>query len=370
MGHLRTPVRSRAAATGLRLAAAAGLAALTIGPAAGLAQTGTPPGWPAVRSSSGWTATVAPGVAYSRYRVATADGPLAVHQLVLDLGNPAVRLDVALAHNRLISPDETVSSMVRRSGAVAGVNADFFDIGESGMPLNIMVRDGRLLRSPTRRVALVVRPDGSVEITRYEWTGSVVNAATRAAHRLAGFNTGFVPNGIVAISNERGYGAPVPSDGVRQTVAALTPIDDAAQALPTLAASLEPVPAGDARYVVTGVWPQQAYYAPFPEGTILLVGRGTAAAWLAGALPAGAAVETNLTTAPDWRAARAVVGGGPLLVANGRVVDDPYSPAPKERTRRRNATNATRSRRLGSRKTAGGSCSSRWTDGSRAGASD
>jgi exopolysaccharide biosynthesis protein len=72
----------------------------------------------------------------------------------------------------------------------------------------------------------------------------------------------------------------------------------------------------------------------FPEGAILLVGRGTAAAWLADALPAGAAVETNLTTAPDWRAARAVVGGGPLLVANGRVVDDPYSPAPAERDQR------------------------------------
>ena|GEM_PF-3703444 len=189
----------------------------------------------------------------------TGDGPLAIHQLALDLNNTGVRLGVALAHDRLISDDETVSSMVCRSGAVAGVNADFFDISESGMPLNIMVQGGRLLRSPSRRVALAIRPDGGVEIDRYEWNGAVVNLATRAAHWLAGFNTGFVPNEIVAISNVRGYGAPVPGPGVKQTVVELAPASDVVRnpGAP-LAASLVPIADPESRYTVKALWTQQA----------------------------------------------------------------------------------------------------------------
>ena len=195
--------RSLGSRAGVLLAAAA----LMFPAAPILARAHAPLNWPRVRSSSGWTVPIGPGVSYSRFTVITADGPLAIHHLVLDLNNPGVRLDVALAHDRLISDDETVSSMVRRSGAIAGVNADFFDIRESGMPLNIMVQNGRLLRSPSRRVALAIRPDRGVEIARYEWNGTVVNLATHASHWLAGFNTGFVPDGVVAITNVRGYGA-------------------------------------------------------------------------------------------------------------------------------------------------------------------
>src|SRR5207237_5577802 len=91
--------------------------------------------WPAVFSSSGFTVPVASGILYSHFKVGTAAGPLNVHHLSVDLSNPTVRAGAGLAHNRLMSDDETVSSMVARSGAIAGVNADFFHIHGSGMPL-------------------------------------------------------------------------------------------------------------------------------------------------------------------------------------------------------------------------------------------
>src|SRR5438105_13722661 len=142
--------------------------------------------WPAVHWSSGFPVPVASGILYSHFTVGTAAGPLNVHHLSVDLSNPTVRVGPGLAHNRLMSDDETVSSMVARSGAIAGVNADFFDIHGSGMPLNIVVRDGELLRSPTDRVALAIRKDGSIRIDRFTWTGTVVLPKTGEAHALVG----------------------------------------------------------------------------------------------------------------------------------------------------------------------------------------
>jgi hypothetical protein len=266
----------------------------------------------------------------------TDAGPLCVYQLRVDLAAPGVRLGVALAHDQLISRDETVSSMVARSGALAGVNADFFDIGDSGMPLNILVRDGALLRSPSGWVALAVGDDGVPRIIRFRWTGSAVFPGTKARYWLAGLNTGFVPDGMVVVSNVRGYGAEPPGRGVRQTVAELAPAPVASAARGRiLMASVQgkPAPVGDqgTLYTVKQLWPQQAYYAPFPPGEVLLVGRGHAADWLDKHVAAGMPVRLDLSTDPDWHGLRVAVGGGPLLVQHGRAVVDPYSPIPRER---------------------------------------
>jgi hypothetical protein len=296
---------------------------------------GAPPLWPAIKSSRGFTNRVAPGVTYSHYQLATADGPLTLYHLRVDLTDPTVRLGMGLAHDQLISADETVSSMVARAGAVAGVNGDFFDIGDSGMPLNIVVRDGRFLRSPSGWAALAMSRDGTLRIAHFEWNGSVVFPAINARYWLAGFNTGVVPEGIVAFSNIRGYGAPVPGPSVRQTVVDLAPVETRrgwTVASPSLIAA--PPPDDGLQYTVRQVWQQQAYYAPFPKGVLLLVGRGDAAAWLAQHVTAGMAVEVHLTTAPDWRGLHMAIGGGPILVENGYPVDDPISPVPRERNRR------------------------------------
>ena len=48
-----------------------------------------------------------------------------------------------LAHDALTSSGETISSMAHRSGAIAGINADYFDIGNTNRPTNVVVHDGR-----------------------------------------------------------------------------------------------------------------------------------------------------------------------------------------------------------------------------------
>jgi hypothetical protein len=303
-------------------------------PGSGLAQT-SPSTWPTVLSSSGFTVPVASGVLYSRFAVTTSEGPLDVHHLRMDLHNPTVRLGVGLARDRLMSEDEPVSSMVVRTGAIAGINGDYFDIRESGMPLNIHVRDGQLLRNPWRFVALAIRKDGAVRIVRFRWTGTIVLPETGETRPLDGYNSGIAQDGVIAISDVRGYGAPPPELGVRQTVVELTPAGDSGQFLVT-PASVTPLPASNdtGRYFVKQIWPQQAYYSPLPKDAVILLGRGSGADWLARKLTAGAVLQVNLTTDPDWHEFQSVIGGGPVLVQNGQLVEDPDAPAPQERDRR------------------------------------
>jgi exopolysaccharide biosynthesis protein len=294
----------------------------------GLAQA--PQFWPVVRSSVGYSMQVAPGILYSRYAVRTEAGPLSIHHLRVDLTNPSVRVSTSLSNDQLIGDNERVSSMARRYQAVGGVNADYFDIGESGMPLNIMVRDGALLRSPSGRVALAIGKDRSIRIVRYRWDGSIIVSATRQSYWIAGLNTGIVAEGLTVLSNARGYGAPEPGP-VRQTVLELAP----AKASPdtSLPAIESRTVSSGARtsYTVRQVWAQQAFYAPFPKDEILVVGRGGAAQWLLGNIKAGMTLDVQLNTVPGWQDTATVVGGGPLLVQDGRIVDDPLNPVAAER---------------------------------------
>jgi len=303
---------------------------------AGPGLAGSLPFWPLVLSSSGSTVPVASGIEYSHFAVTTTAGPLDIHHLRVDLSNPTVRLGEALAHDQLMSDDEPVSSMARRTRAIAGVNGDYFDIHGSGMPINIVVKDRKLVRSPSGWVALAINQDGSARIVRYRWTGSVVLPDTRESYALAGFNTGFVTNGLVAVSNIRGYGAPVPDRGSRQAVVELTPGDDVAARFFVSPEQTEVLPAtsdtGD--YIVKRVLVQQPYYAPFPTDALIIVGRGAAVDWLLQKMTPGRHVQVNLTTDPDWHGFQLAIGGGPQLVRDGEVIADPYAPAAGERDRR------------------------------------
>src|SRR5438309_71105 len=299
----------------------------------GLAQA--PPAWPVVLASTGFTVPVASGIFYSHFSVTTEIGPLDIHHLRLDLDNPSVRLGVGLAHDRLMSDDETVSSMVARSGAIAGVNGDYFDIHDSGMPINILVRDGVLLRSPWRFVALGLARDGTVQVVRFRWTGTLTIPETGETRALDGYNGGIAQDGIVALTDVRGYGAPPPEPGARQTVVELSPSYELNLYVIKPDSVMPVAPGGESsRFFVKQVWPQQPFYAPFPKGEIILVGRGSGADWLSRKVAAGQQIQVSLTTEPDWREYQGVIGGGPILVRDGHIVDDPDAPAPLEQDRR------------------------------------
>ncbi len=96
-----------------------------------------------------WEKPLAPGLTY-RMEVDLAT-PRLIHALRFSLGAPARKRAGGLADGTVFSDNptkgrETVTEMVTRTGALAGINGDFFPF--TGDPLGVMVHDGQLVSIP------------------------------------------------------------------------------------------------------------------------------------------------------------------------------------------------------------------------------
>ncbi|WP_121253851.1 phosphodiester glycosidase family protein [Nocardioides ferulae] len=112
------------------------------------------------------TSAIAPGVSLVRWSQHDARGPLRLQLLVVDTDTPGIQLDYGAAGP--VPRTAPVTTILSRDGAVAGVNGDFFDIGDTGAPLGVGRERGRPVRhAPLAgwNRAFVVAKDGSLDIT-------------------------------------------------------------------------------------------------------------------------------------------------------------------------------------------------------------
>jgi exopolysaccharide biosynthesis protein len=117
--------------------------------------------------------TIAPGVEYGEYQLQTEMGPLAIHVVAIETRRGEVHLGSVLAGDALVSRGETIGSMAQRTHAIGGINADFFDIGNTNRPVNMVVRSGALLQLPYKRYVLAVARDGTPHIEEFSFSGEV-----------------------------------------------------------------------------------------------------------------------------------------------------------------------------------------------------
>ena len=198
--------------------------------------------------------------------------------------------------------------MAARTGAVAGINADYFDIGNTNQPLNVVVRDGALLRTPSKRAAFDVARDGSFGIGYVGFTGTVVRRRADSVDRCE----------RVAAARRRGAA----HAGLRRARRGARGRDRRDADAAGFGARVRP-----ATYRVAAVGAP----APGPvTGTLL--GFGPAAQATRAAAQRRRCGHARVRHHARRRGRRcAAVGGGPLLLAGGAAVDDPNSPAPGER---------------------------------------
>ena len=264
---------------------------------------------------------VAPGVARATYRMFTSAGPLVVSVVTVDPQEPTVRFGTVLAHDSIVSKDETTSSMARRTGAVAGINGDYFDINASGAPLGIVVRNGVLERTPSARIALTVTLGRTILFSPYRFAGTVT------------FGGVVVP--ITAVNEWP------PQNGA----ALLTP---AFGTIPVTNASSVTVLDLDPSVILTRAGqPSRRVIAvtsapPWPAASGLRLAYGAAAQAIGPVPVVGDEVKVDYVTDPPFPNAVAAVGGGPELLHGGAPVDDPASPNYAERDRRIPASAAAR----------------------------
>ncbi|MGD0051770.1 MAG: phosphodiester glycosidase family protein [Vulcanimicrobiaceae bacterium] len=243
--------------------------------------------------------TTAPGIAYGQYGMTLADIPRAVSVLLIDPAEPTLRFDTAIADDHIISRGARTSQLADRTGAVAGVNGDYFDIGRTYEPQGLLMRGGVLLRGPADREALVIDKHNHVTFAVFRMRGAVVDGTRR--YGITQLNSWPLEDTTVITPD---YGADLrPADGV----------------------TFEPLVAlGGDRYRVVSALPATA---PIPAQLGVAFGPKANRP-----LPRpGDVVTMNYGLDPAVPDAVAGVGGGPLLLQNGAWYEDPKAPAPAER---------------------------------------
>jgi exopolysaccharide biosynthesis protein len=245
----------------------------------------------------------APGLAFGQYAMTGDHGPLAVSVLAIDPKEPTLRFDTAIAEDHIISGGERTSAMGVRTGAVAGVNGDYFDIGRTYQPQGMLVRKGELIRGPVNRAALAIDKNNHVTFGEFQLTGTArVNGQSFPVTQVNDW-----PAGNVTVITPS-FGKVLPPDPG------------------TTFARLEPVGASTSRYRITSV---EAATSELPVSFGLAFGPKVDAK-----LRAGEIVDLRYGTDPPLADAVAAIGGGPILVRDGAAYEDPDAPAPDERNYR------------------------------------
>ena len=248
---------------------------------------------------------VAPGVRYGDYEIRTADGPLSVHVLAIDLRDPNVRIGTALSGERLVSGGETVSSMALRTGAVAGVNGDYFDINQTNQPLNIFIENSRLIRVPMQRWAIAFDSGKAPRFAEFTLT-----------------ETATLPQGNIPLKTMNDW--PPPGGGA----VFITPQYGPLRAIENVTEiALQPLSGTPpfADYRVTAIADNTQTQ---PAGYYLALGTN---AYGSVPLPnAGDDVSIDATATPPLDGIVSAVGGGPLLVKDGLWYADPDGPSKGE----------------------------------------
>ena len=236
---------------------------------------------------------VVPGLHYRHWTQTNGRGTVHAHLLRANLARRGLSLEYVGPDH--VSERDALTNLLNDDGSVAGVNADFFDIGDTGAPLGVGVDDGRVLHGPR-----------SGWTTGFSLTGSdrarIGSVPVRAVVvrgpkvRITDVNTSHVGIHEVGLYTPRWGSAPgyAVTDG----------------ALPRNVRQVH-IRRGrvvsNTRSVTTG-------------GTIkgrLLLGRGDGADQLAERLPVGKRVKIAVSAAGSPRVA---VGGSEVLVTGGKVV--------------------------------------------------
>jgi hypothetical protein len=253
--------------------------------------------------------SIAPGVEYANYQLETAVGPLSIHVIAVDPHRGDIKLGTVLSDDALESRGETIGSMARRTRAVAGINADFFDIGNTNRPIGIVVRAGALLQLPYKRYALAIARDGLAQIAEFTFSGEI--EIDQRTMPLEGIDE-LPQNGGLSLLTPA-YGHVRPQDDV--TFVTLEPVSG----VPPLS-----------RYRVTGVGDNTATQ---PPGYYVAIGPNDYS--FINVPEVGSVVSVTGDLAPlGLDSITAAVGGGALILRDGQWYDDTDAPYRRENTRR------------------------------------
>jgi hypothetical protein len=242
-----------------------------------------------------------PGVVYSRQVEFTSHGPVVMHVITAPKPTGLYALKPILSNNAILGR-ERVTAMQRRfstEATLAGVNGDLFD-WSSGRPTGGLIRGGILDRGPADfRSTIGVDTDGVLRVDRVRLAGSWQGSGQR---RILGINEPPRANRTTLYTSAWGPRTPAENGGAQAILQTFPP-----------SAPNTPLTSTVVSYVSGG-------NQPIPPGGAVLVARGNQANFLATEAPAGGQVTILLALTPPWANVKEAVGGGPIVVREGKPV--------------------------------------------------
>lgn len=245
------------------------------------------------------------GIFYKKY--IEYSKPWNIYVLEIDLNVPYNSIETIKAQDRLAGFEKT-SSMARRMSypghiAVGAINGDFY--GGTGIPINIQIRDGQLLRRPSVQSTVGFSDNKKPMLARVNFSASVKKGNSSTA--INGVNENRGTNQLILFNKFYGtntgtniYGTEVAVKSISQWYA-----NDTVVCIVT--------------NKVTGTGGMA-----LNDSTTVLSGNGTAATWLSN-LAVGDTVKIFMGLSPGVAKLKELIGGFPKIVYNGAdYVDQGY----------------------------------------------
>ena len=243
-----------------------------------------------------------PGVTYESSVEFTPFGPVALHVVRGPRPVGPYRLRPALSNESVVQR-ETVSSMQRRSSSTStsvGVNGDYFTLAD-GRPSGITLRDGMLITPPiSSRSSAGVTLDGLLDVRRVSFRGTWRGLGQRRSVNFLNKAPG--SNGFSLFTSDWGRSTPRIEGAFAVVLSPFPPATPNVDLVAPVTATAESGP------------------VPIAPGTAVLLARGNAAVRLREEAPVGTTLTLRLILQPDWATVSDAIGGGPVLVRDGKPV--------------------------------------------------
>jgi hypothetical protein len=238
-----------------------------------------------------------PGVTYEKQVQFTRRGPVVLHVVMAPKPTGQYLLEPELS-NAVIAGRERLTAIERRAGApVVGLSGDF--AYADGRPYGIVIEDGVLHSAPiATRSSLGIDGSGNLVVAKVTMSGTWNGTGQR---RPVTLNKAPGRNGISLFTPAWGGATPTASDTVESVVTGFPPT----------------VPNTELSGKVSEI---RRSSGPIPAGGAVLVARGTATQQLATEGPVGTTVGVRFPLNPDWKTIVDAIGGGPVLVRDGKGV--------------------------------------------------
>ena len=244
-----------------------------------------------------------PGVTYQRQVTFTPRGPVVLNVVIGPRPGGLYALKPVLSNNALIGRQKVtdMEKAISPSATAVGVNGDLFTLA-TGIPSGVLMRGGALDSPPVaKRSSVGIGADGSLHVDRIAYSGYWKGSGQR---RTVLLNQPATTQAGTTLYTSA-YGPTTPVEKVSVVEATLSPFPASS-------------PNSDLVGTVTSTAP--AGGVPIPPGGAVLVARGGQTTFLGAEAPVGSQVTVRLTLTPSWAGIPDAIGGGPVLVRNGKAV--------------------------------------------------